>query len=150
MFPRPFKVWVYPKIKHLACERDILRPKKNLEASFVKFRDLRMSLSQAKRFILGYAHTLKGRFWANNHFGHFSRISLFADLWLIKKSNKIFLEDLVFGQSLSDLELNEDNMEEIIARCRQLQVETIRFTRWRQMDMLEDFIKSQNGSFETK
>jgi len=60
------------------------------------------------------------------------------------------IKDFVFGQSLSDLELNEDNMEEIIARCRQLQVETIRFTRWRQMDMLEDFIKSQNGSFETK
>ena len=66
------------------------------------------------------------------------------------KTNKIFSEDFVFGQSLSDLELNEDNMEEIISRCRQLQVETIRFTRWRQMDMLEGFIKSQNGSFETK
>ena len=38
----------------------------------------------------------------------------------------------------------------IISRCRHLQVETIRFTRWRQMDMLEDFIKSQNGSFEAK
>ena len=66
------------------------------------------------------------------------------------KTNEIFSEDFVFGQSLSDLELNEDNMEEIISRCRQLQVETIRFTRWRQMDMLEGFIKSQNGSFETK
>ena len=68
----------------------------------------------------------------------------------IKESNNIFSEDFVFGQSLSDLELNEDNMEEIISRCRHLQVETIRFTRWRQMDMLEDFIKSQNGSFEAK
>ena len=67
-----------------------------------------------------------------------------------QESNKIFSEDFVFGQSLSDLELNEDNMEEIISRCRHLQVETIRFTRWRQMDMLEDFIKSQNGSFEAK
>lgn len=60
------------------------------------------------------------------------------------------IKDFVFGQSLSDLELNEDNMEEIISRCRQLQVETIRFTRWRLMDMLEDFIKSQIGSFEAK
>jgi hypothetical protein len=67
-----------------------------------------------------------------------------------QESNKIFSEDFVFGQSLSELELNEDNMEEIISRCRHLQVETIRFTRWRQMDMLEDFIKSQNGSFEAK
>ena len=67
-----------------------------------------------------------------------------------QESNKTFSEDFVFGQSLSDLELNEDNMEEIISRCRHLQVETIRFTRWRQMDMLEDFIKSQNGSFEAK
>ena len=66
------------------------------------------------------------------------------------ESNEIFSEDFVFGQSLSELELNEDNMEEIISRCRHLQVETIRFTRWRQMDMLEDFIKSQNGSFEAK
>ena len=67
-----------------------------------------------------------------------------------QESNEIFSEDFVFGQSLSELELNEDNMEEIISRCRHLQVETIRFTRWRQMDMLEDFIKSQNGSFEAK
>ena len=81
---------------------------------------------------------------------HCSDISVRGSRADTKNLTKYFLEDLVFGQSLSDLELNEDNMEEIIARCRQLQVETIRFTRWRQMDMLEDFIKSQNGSFETK
>ena len=63
---------------------------------------------------------------------------------------EIFLEDFVFVGSLTELELNDDNMEEIISRCRQLQVETIRFTRWRQMDILEDFIKSLNGSLEAK
>jgi len=115
----------------------------------------------------GYGHMTNGHSEHNNHGEHIHHIMSNGKKEheqmskMSSKNREIFekldklvkqpgIKDFVFGQSLSELELNEDNMEEIISRCRHLQVETIRFTRWRQMDMLEDFIKSQNGSFEAK
>ena len=56
------------KIIHLACERDFAHTFFLFELSANSWNFRETTLPQAKCFILGYAHTLKGRFWEREQF----------------------------------------------------------------------------------